>query len=200
MRTDISRDFTALQQVERGALQPRESIRTCEWFTNRMERMQKNLDAFNDALGALTRNEDIRALRASDVQDVVLMHLISLSSDAEVDLALDEFIYDINHRPCGQSVDDVCKRHFGRSLLGDIRQWFARNEQVYQDRLQHQTRMDFVACLVAVVGVAGRRQVAAAYNAAVRALEAFRWLGTGRDPQNEIAQDNPGVRDPRADV
>ncbi|UVA80760.1 hypothetical protein [Pandoraea commovens] len=198
MRQDISRDFTALQQVERGALQHRESIRTCEWFTNRLERMQNNIAAFNAALGALTRREDARALRAPDTRDLVLANLISMSSDTQVDSALRELVHAINHRPCGESVQDVCERRFGRSLLRDIQQWFARNEQVYQDRLKHETRRDFVACLVAV-GFLGRDHIAAAVRATIHALQAFRWAGTGRDPQNEITQDNQVALRPGAD-
>ncbi len=196
MRTEMSQDFTALQQVERGALQPRESIRTCEWFTNRLARMQNNIAAFNAALGTLTHRDDARALRAHDAQNLVLAHLISLSSEAEVAGTLRELVHAINHRPCGESVADVCERHFGRSLLRDIQQWFARNEQVYQDRLKHETRRDFVACLVAV-GVIGRDRAAAAFHAAARALRALRWAGTGHDPRNDIAQVNQGAQGPR---
>lgn len=198
MRPDISQDFTALQQVERGALQLRESIRTCEWFTHRMAQMQKNIDAFNAAVGELTHREDARALRAGDVQNLVLAHLISMPSDAEVDSALRGLIHEINHRPCGQSVEEVCERRFGRSLLRDIRQWFAWNEQVRQDHLKHQTRKEFLMGLVAV-GAIGRDRVAAALHATVRAFQAFRWAGTGHDPRNEIAQDNRGAPRPGAD-
>ncbi|VVE68095.1 hypothetical protein PAN31117_02841 [Pandoraea anapnoica] len=197
LRPDISQDFTALQHVPSGALQLRESIRTCEWFTNRMAQMQKNIDAFNAALGSLTHRDDARALRAHDAQNLVLAHLMSMSSDAEVDSALRELIHAINHRPCGESVADVCERHFGRTLLQDFQQWFARTEQVYQDRLKHQTRKEFLAALVAV-GVLGRERVAAAIDATVRAFRVFRWAGTGHDPRNEIARDNLGA--PRPEV
>ncbi|MFK0378850.1 hypothetical protein [Pandoraea sp. NPDC090278] len=199
MRTDISRDFTALQQIERGALQRPESIYTCEWFTDRMERMQKNLDPFNAALDALTHRGDARALRAYDAQNLVLVRLISLSSDAEVQRELLELVHEINHRPSEESVADVCERRFGGSVLGDIQRWFARNEQVYQDRLKHQRRRDFVASLVAV-GLLGRERVAAAIQATVLALQAFRWAGTGRDPRNEVAQVNPGAPGPGGNV
>lgn len=197
IRAEISRDLTALRHVPRGALQPRESIRTCEWFTNRLAQMQKNIEAFDAALGALTRRDDFRALKARDVQNLVLTHLISMPPDADVDLVLSEFIHDINRRPSEESVDDVCERHFGRSILRDIRQWFAHSEQVRRDHREYGKRMHFLAGLVGV-GFLGRDQITAAIQAAVGALQAFRWLGTGRDPQHEIAQDNQGVPDPRA--
>ncbi|AKC69836.1 hypothetical protein MB84_10630 [Pandoraea oxalativorans] len=192
MRTEISQDFTALQQVASGALQPREWIHPCEWFTNRMEQMQKNIAAFNAALGALTYREDAKALRVPDVQNLVLSHLISMSSEAEVESALRGLVHNINHRPYGESVEDVCERHFGRTLLRDIQKWFARNEQVCQDRLKHETRKQFLAGLVAV-GVLGRERVTAAIQATVHALQALRWAGTGREPGNEIGRDNRGA-------
>ncbi|MCE4063076.1 hypothetical protein LXM60_23020 [Pandoraea sputorum] len=205
MRTEMSEDFSALQQAVSSALEPWEptqpiqsiqSLRTCEWFTDRLEQMQKNKAAFRAAIEALTRKDDARALKARDLRDFVLAHLISMPTDADVDRALRGLIHDINHRPCAESVDDVCERHFGRSLMRDIQQWLARNEQICEDRRQHETTKQFVAGLVAVV-VLGRDRVAAAIQFTVGALQAFRWAGTGRDPQNAIAQDNPRAPRPR---
>ncbi|SNU86972.1 hypothetical protein [Pandoraea sputorum] len=200
MRTEMSQDFSALQQTVSSALQPWEptqSICTCAWFTDRITQMRKNEAAFHAATSELTRKDDARALRARDLREFLLVHLVSMPTDAEVDRALRGLIHDINHRSSAASVDDVCERHFGRSLMRDIQQWLARNEQICEERRQRETTRQFVAGLVAVV-VLGRERVAAAIRFTVGALQAFRWAGTGRDPQNAIARHDPGAPRPGA--